>query len=665
MRTKEKILVLWLFTIFHVAASAQQAEYNMASNWVYPTAQKFVGMDFINATSGSLINNGTISYSRNLTNNGTVGFVSTLATNPALSQFVGTVQQRISGTGATRFYSLQFSSTLVAGALSLEQNIDVANQVDFTKGIITALQTTPETPMNMVQLEATATSVNASDNSFVDGFVSKTGNSAFTFPIGNGGFYRPAVISAPGSVTDCFVARYIYANPDNAGYTANKLEAPLTRVSDKEYWIINHTSGTSNGQVTLSWDVNKTSTAFPFSLTSLAVARWDGTKWINEGNVLTTGDDKVGTVTANVTGYGVFTLATTILNPPVATNDIVTSFEDIESTGNLLANDKVSNGTTLAVTGFNIGGTAYTIGTNVTIPNVGTLNIAANGDYTFKPALNYTGTVPNVTYTIQDAANLTGTGDLIISVLALPEFQKLSTKPEMNNDGTYSWIYLLTVRNDTSNPVESVQVKDNLDDVFISKGCSYKITSIYATGGLKANGLYDGSNNANLLIDGSILAPNSLDTIRVEVKVETNSKIDSIRVFNQATLTGVMNTLSVSMLSDDNTVIGAQNPTETVIPADKIYIPTAFSPNGDGVNDNLVINHDAGSKVELEIFNRDGGLVYKSTDYQDNWAGKGMSGVAGSQLADGTYYISVRLIDRATGKATAKRVRYITLRRIH
>jgi gliding motility-associated-like protein len=665
VRTKECILVLWLLVFPISVAIAQQAEYNMGSNWVYPTAQKFVGMNFTNTSSGSVVNNGTILYGQSLTNDGTVDFVTSLPLSPALSQFVGVAVQRIAGSGSTRFYSLQFANHLVAGAISLEQTINVAQKIDFTKGIVTALQTTPETAMNLVQLEANATTINASDNSFVDGFVSKLGNSEFSFPIGNGGFYRPASISAPAAATDCFAARYIYSNPDVPGYSITKFAPPLTHVSDKEYWVINRISGTSNGQVTLSWDVNKTSAIVPSNLKSMSVARWDGTKWINEGNIAYTGDATSGTVTANVTGYGIFTLASTLLNPPVAVADDVTSFEDKPSTGNLLANDQVSNGTTLTLTSYTVAGTTYLAGANTTIPKVGTITITANGTYTFIPVLNFSGDVPTITYTITDDAAMAATGNLNIKVFALPEFQMSSNQPVMNSDGTYSWVYLLTVRNDTQFGVESAQVIDNLDDVFKSSGCTYKITSVTATGSLKANGLYNGSNISNLLIEGSVIAPNSLDSIRMEVKVETNSKIDSIYVFNQAKLTGSMNLLNVSLLSDDNNVIGSQDPTQTVIPADHIYIPNAFSPNGDGINDNLVINHDEGSKVELEIFNREGGLVYKSTDYQDDWIGKGMNGAAGKELVDGTYYISVRLIDRLTGEVTAKRVRFITLRRVH
>lgn len=559
MRKRENILVLWLLIFFHVVAIAQQAEYNMGSNWVYPTAQKYVGLDFINAPSGTVVNNGTTSYGKNFINNGNVGFVNTLVTNPALTQFTGTAQQRISGSGSTRFYSLQFINQLVAGAYSLEQNILVAHEADFTKGIVTALQTTPETVMNMMQFEIGATCINASDNSFVDGFVSKVGNNTFTFPIGNGGFYRPAGISAPANATDAFVVRYIYSNPDNAGYSRSQKASTITQISNKEYWVINQTSGSSLGQVTLSWDVTKTSATIPSMLKGLSIARWDGAKWIDEGNVSTTGDETAGTITANVTGYGVFTLAQT----------------------------------------------------------------------------NF----------------------------VLPEFTKSSTKPIKNNDGTFSWSYTLSLFNNTPYAIDSIQVKDNLDDVFKNKNCTYTITSIIATGNLKSNGLYNGSSDVNTLLSGSSMATGRLDSIKIEVKVDTHSQTDSIEVSNQATLSGTMGSTKVSLLSDDKTVSGTQDPTKTTIQSLTLFIPDAFSPNGDGINDKLEIVHDWNSKIDIEVFNRDGILVYKSSDYQNDWAGYGTNGWLGHKLEDGTYFISFKLINKSSGEVVTKGVRYVTLRR--
>jgi len=118
----------------------------------------------------------------------------------------------------------------------------------------------------------------------------------------------------------------------------------------------------------------------------------------------------------------------------------------------------------------------------------------------------------------------------------------------------------------------------------------------------------------------------------------------------------------VYMLSDDNSVSGTKDPTKTIIPPVHLLIPDAFSPNGDGVNDNLVIAHDANSRVELEVFNSNGVSVYKSQDYKNDWAGKATSGMFRGLLPDGTYFISVKITNISTGELVSKVVRYITIR---
>jgi len=117
------------------------------------------------------------------------------------------------------------------------------------------------------------------------------------------------------------------------------------------------------------------------------------------------------------------------------------------------------------------------------------------------------------------------------------------------------------------------------------------------------------------------------------------------------------------LLSDDKTVSGTQDPTKTTIQSLTLFIPDAFSPNGDGINDKLEIVHDWNSKIDIEVFNRDGILVYKSSDYQNDWAGYGTNGWLGHKLEDGTYFISFKLINKSSGEVVTKGVRYVTLRR--
>ena len=52
-----------------------------------------------------------------------------------------------------------------------------------------------------------------------------------------------------------------------------------------------------------------------------------------------------------------------------------------------------------------------------------------------------------------------------------------------------------------------------------------------------------------------------------------------------------------------------------------IYLPNAFSPNGDGENDILYIRGKNLSKVYLAIFNRWGQLVFETENQHFGWDG--------------------------------------------
>jgi len=95
----------------------------------------------------------------------------------------------------------------------------------------------------------------------------------------------------------------------------------------------------------------------------------------------------------------------------------------------------------------------------------------------------------------------------------------------------------------------------------------------------------------------------------------------------------------------------------------EFFIPDAFTPNGDGFNDLFEIKHPVNTKIEIEIFNRWGNSVYKSTDYHNDWDGKGTGNFLGKDLPDGTYYCSYKELNASTGEIVLKGVKYITLRR--
>ena len=193
--------------------------------------------------------------------------------------------------------------------VTLSGDINVSNLFTLSNGLL-------RTGNNNLVIANNATTTGASAVRYVDGNVRKVGNQAFTFPVGNLNRYAPISISAPVNTTDHFTASHSFTNPNNSSYTTTSLGAGLNNVSVKEFWLLNRTNGTSNVDVTLSFDASRTGNVT--TLADLRVARWTGSQWVNEGNTGTTGTPAEGTVKSNtVTSFSPFTLGSSTASNPL------------------------------------------------------------------------------------------------------------------------------------------------------------------------------------------------------------------------------------------------------------------------------------------------------------------------------------------------------------
>ena len=97
---------------------------------------------------------------------------------------------------------------------------------------------------------------------------------------------------------------------------------------------------------------------------------------------------------------------TPVNDAPVDGNETNTTLEDTTLTvtagAGLLANTTDVDGGTPTITGFSVSGVVGTpvIGTAFSISGKGNITINADGSYTFVPAANFSGTVPQITYTV-------------------------------------------------------------------------------------------------------------------------------------------------------------------------------------------------------------------------------------------------------------------------
>ncbi|MBE7649262.1 cadherin-like domain-containing protein, partial [Tenacibaculum finnmarkense] len=98
-----------------------------------------------------------------------------------------------------------------------------------------------------------------------------------------------------------------------------------------------------------------------------------------------------------------------------------TGLEEATQTGNVLDGKTVdTNGLPLSITNFSVGTQTGTLGSALTIANVGTIQIDANGAYTFIPVANYNGDVPAVNYTVSNTET-TNNSKLDIKVTAVDD----------------------------------------------------------------------------------------------------------------------------------------------------------------------------------------------------------------------------------------------------
>ena len=241
---------------------------------------------------------------------------------------------------------------------------------------------------------------------------------------------------------------------------------------------------------------------------------------------------------------------------------------------------------------------------------------------------------------------------------------KTASKPVLATDGSFTYTYTITLRNARKEPLNSVQVKEDLTKTFVSP-MAFSVQSVKLSSGLAAAAGFDGRSQINLLGSGITLAGFGKETIEITVKVLPNGYSGNVN--NTAEGSAVAKWFNVTRQSIDTTASngrkhGAGLPTLTVLPMVDIKISDVITPNNDGFNDKWIILRPSNVKVGVTIFNRWGQVVYKTTDYKNDWYGTGTNGALGNLLPQGTYYY---LVELTGGVFTNKEVRkgYLTIKR--
>ncbi len=293
---KKTFLSLCPFLLFAINLMAQTTN----SGVLYVSQDtKFSTVErFNNLSSGSFYNDGdTYIYSH--FNNDVIDFYY----NTGLTRFVGKSIQSISGTNTSYLFDVLFNNKSNMVPFHLSGIMLISGEAEFFDGIVDNDNFGGEISFN-----TDATHFNTSDNSHVDGPVNKLGNTQFTFPIGDGGYYRFGGISAPQNATAIFEGKYFLEN-SNPMYPHELKAGNILEIDNQEYWTIQKESAAEEDVlITLSWR----SITTPQSLiaaaqrNALTIVRWNEATnmWIDEGGAI---DLANKTVTTTVKGYGIFT----------------------------------------------------------------------------------------------------------------------------------------------------------------------------------------------------------------------------------------------------------------------------------------------------------------------------------------------------------------------
>ena len=282
-----------------------------------------------------------------------------------------------------------------------------------------------------------------------------------------------------------------------------------------------------------------------------------------------------------------------------------------------------------------------TLNNSVLIPvlnnDLGNLNLASvqiasppqNGKYSINP-LN-----GNITYTPNSAYY--GKDSLSYTVCDNTKPIPLCSSP--------AWVYIMIASPVVKTPYADIALtsQGNLN-VFLGDTITYTLT-------ITNNGPNTGKQIvlSNIIPTGTNLVSNSYTSFYGTVSYDANSntlgwKADSLLVGQVVTLTfkvitvsagTVTNTASISSGSMDTILANNTTSLKTTVTEIQFFVPKAFTPNGDGKNDLFQIGGlDPYPDNFIEIYNRWGNLVYKTTGYGKN----GSNWWDGSGLYDGTYY---------------------------
>lgn len=289
------ISTLLLLTFNMMAQTSNEGMLYVSEATEFSTVERFD-----NLATGSFYNDGEAFIYSHFNNDGTLDFYQ----NTGMTRFIGAADQNISGNNTSYLYDAYFNNTSNTVPFKLSGSVEISGSADFYEGIIDN-----DNFGGSISFNTNADHTNTSDYSHVDGPVNKLGDTEFTFPIGDGGYYRFGGISAPTNADTNFEGKFYFENSNDL-YNHTLRAGAIQEIDNQEYWTIEEKTGLNEDVlITLSWrDVTTPQTMITAAQQDvLTIVRWDDASnmWVDEGGAI---DLNNQTVTTAVDDYGIFTL---------------------------------------------------------------------------------------------------------------------------------------------------------------------------------------------------------------------------------------------------------------------------------------------------------------------------------------------------------------------
>ncbi|CAM1346750.1 gliding motility-associated C-terminal domain-containing protein [Tenacibaculum insulae] len=254
-----------------------------------------------------------------LHNEAQVGFHVDVVNNGMLDNYTGfagfyadTETRIISGANRITFFDVEIDAV---NNLELKNSLGVRNDLDFINGTVI----TPRNDIN-ISLDFIDYNIYAGEDDIrhVNGYASikGTASSDFTFPIGDGDFFRPMRISNQ-SRYNTFKGAYFYEDPNfpttfATSFLTDQKQVMLENINDVEFWDLN---GDKETRTTLTWDNRSNIAAITDNIALLTVVGWSiaENKWVNLNVLNVTGNLNKGEITSAVfvpNQYEVITIGT-------------------------------------------------------------------------------------------------------------------------------------------------------------------------------------------------------------------------------------------------------------------------------------------------------------------------------------------------------------------